>query len=67
MYLKYKKGMVLHWYLTRELYITKFLSFQGGIYSESAVANYPNGEEFFKTATPRVPAKRLGTPEEVTE
>ncbi|KAH0621275.1 hypothetical protein JD844_022383 [Phrynosoma platyrhinos] len=38
----------------------------GVIFSETAVANYNYGEEMFKRAIEKVPAKRLGLPEEVS-
>ncbi|XP_062518425.1 peroxisomal trans-2-enoyl-CoA reductase-like [Corticium candelabrum] len=38
----------------------------GTIFSETAVANYPNGEMLFERARSIAPAKRLGTVEEVS-
>ena len=36
------------------------------IYSPTAAANYGAGAEIFKSQTPKIPAKRLGTVEEVS-
>ncbi|XP_063144902.1 peroxisomal trans-2-enoyl-CoA reductase [Candoia aspera] len=38
----------------------------GVIFSETAVANYKGGEELFKSGIKKIPAKRLGLPEEVS-
>ncbi|XP_042335648.1 peroxisomal trans-2-enoyl-CoA reductase [Sceloporus undulatus] len=38
----------------------------GVIFSETAVANYNSGEEMFKQCIEKIPAKRLGLPEEVS-
>uniref|UniRef100_A0A6J0UQW6 Peroxisomal trans-2-enoyl-CoA reductase n=1 Tax=Pogona vitticeps TaxID=103695 RepID=A0A6J0UQW6_9SAUR len=38
----------------------------GVIFSETAVANYKDGKEMFRSAIEKIPAKRLGLPEEVS-
>ncbi|XP_062972795.1 peroxisomal trans-2-enoyl-CoA reductase [Elgaria multicarinata webbii] len=38
----------------------------GTIFSETAVANYESGEELFGGSVKKIPAKRLGLPEEVS-
>ncbi|CAI5762715.1 Uncharacterized protein PODLI_1B036531 [Podarcis lilfordi] len=38
----------------------------GVIFSETAVAHYKDGEELFKSYVRKIPAKRLGLPEEVS-
>ncbi len=49
----------------RRLDVIRFTSQGSSIYSETAAANY-NNPEIFEQVIPRIPAKRLGTPEEVS-